>query len=79
MMARTPNLQVRRDQASLFSGFLLNSGIFPKLRSEKLPKIPVTWHFSLVQRRVKNGQTLTVKGMVKKWRNFNSEITAFSP
>jgi hypothetical protein len=66
------------DQASLFSGFLLISGIFPKLRSEKLPKITVTWHFSLVQRRVKNGRTLTVKGMVKNCRNFNSEVTTIS-
>jgi hypothetical protein len=39
----------------------------------------VTWHFSLVQRRVKNGQTLTVKGMVKKWPNFISEVTNFFP
>jgi hypothetical protein len=66
-------------QASLISGFLLISGTFPNLRFEKLPKITVTWHFSLVQHRVKNGQTLTVKGMVKNCQNFNSEVTTISP
>lgn len=35
----------------------------------------VLWHFSLVQRCVKNGQSLTVKGMVIKWWNFISEVT----
>jgi hypothetical protein len=48
--------------------FLKFSGVFPKLRSRKLPNLRVTWHFSLVQRRLKNGQTLTVKGMVKSGR-----------
>jgi hypothetical protein len=38
----------------------------------------MTWHFSLAQRRVKNGQPLTVKGgMVKKWQHFISEVTNF--
>ena len=59
--------------------FFKFSGVVPKLRSRKLPNLRVTWHFSLVQRRVKNGQTLTVKGMVKKWQNFISEVTNFSP
>ena len=64
---------------SNFPLIFLFSGVFPKLRSRKLPNLRVTWHFSLVQRRVKNGQTLTVKGMVKKWQNFISEVTNFSP
>ena len=62
-----------------FSVFKKFSRVFPKLRSRKLPNLRVTWHFSLVQRRVKNGQTLTVRGMVQKWQNFNSEVTNFSP
>ncbi len=73
----------RRDQGSrpglFIFGFFLYSGVFPKSRSRKLPNLRVTWHFSLVQRRVKNGQTWTVKGMVKKWQNFISEVTNFSP
>jgi hypothetical protein len=29
--------------------------------------------------RVKNAQTLTVKGMMKNWWNLNSEVTSYSP
>jgi hypothetical protein len=47
-----------------FRVFILFSVVQPKLRSEKLPKLTVTWHFSLVQPRVKNARTLTVKGMI---------------
>ena len=57
----------------------LFSVVQPKLRSEKLPKLTVTWHFSLVQPRVKNARTLTVKGMMKNWWNLNSEVTNYSP
>ena len=53
------------EQASIFSDFLF-SVVLPKLRSAKLPNLTVTWHFSLVQDRVKNAQTLTVKGMMIK-------------
>jgi hypothetical protein len=35
----------------------------------------VTWLYTLVQPRVKHAQTLTVKGMMKNWWNFNSEVT----
>ncbi len=68
-----------RFQASLFSCFILFSVVQPKLRSEKLPKLTVTWHFSLVQPRVKNARTLTVKGMMKNWWNLYSEVTNYSP
>jgi hypothetical protein len=34
---------------------------------------------SLVQPRVKNARTLTVKGMMKNWWNLNSEVTNYSP
>jgi hypothetical protein len=54
--------------------FFWFSGIFPKLRAEQIQKITVTWHFPLVQRRVKIAQTLSVKGTTIKLSDFNSEV-----